>query len=87
MVNKSSTKPANSSYQYLCTTSDFHENAILVVTIIINDSGVANDEVEVIPGIDMNPDERLSSIGAGIVRELYDGNRYPIGILNLRGEL
>jgi hypothetical protein len=87
MVNKVSTKPASSSYQYLCATSDFHENAILVVAIIIDDSGVPNYEVEIIPGIDMNPNERLGSIRASVVRKLHNGNRYPIGILNLRGEL
>jgi hypothetical protein len=75
------------SYQYFGTTSNFHENAILVAAIIINGSGVPNDEVEIVPMIDMIPDKGLGSIRASIVRKLHDGGRYPIGILSLRREL
>jgi hypothetical protein len=75
------------SYQYFCTTSNLHKNAILVAAIIINGSGVPNDEVEIVPMIDMIPDKSLGSTRASIVRKLHDGDRYPIGILSLRREL
>jgi hypothetical protein len=74
-------------YQYFGTTSNFHENAILVTAIIINGSGGPNDKVEIVPVIDMVPDKSLASIRASIVRKLHDGGRYPIGILSLRREL
>jgi hypothetical protein len=75
------------SYQYLSTTSNFHENTLLVIAIIIDDTGISNDEVQIIPVIDMSPDKGLGSIGCGIVRKFCDGDRNPIGILYLRGEL
>ena len=74
-------------YQYFSTSGDLHGNSILVAAIIIDDSSVPNDKIEIIPIVDVRPHERSCTIWTGVMRKFDDGDRNPVGILSLRGEL
>jgi hypothetical protein len=61
-------------YQLFCASIDLHQDTSVEVAVLIHNSGVSNNEVEIIPGANMIPGKVACSTGTRVIRKLCEGN-------------